>query len=118
MISLFLLSTNLFAADRFGSDAIRNGSKTTLTGVLLKYGNNWAIEVEENRYNIRFGNRQFLNSIGIPLEAGAEVTVYGVLRYNQIAPIIVVLYPEAYSIRHTDGKPFWLENGLEDSAIK
>ena len=110
VLLLMLMSTGLYALDRTPDPAALEGSKTTLTGILVRDANRWTLQSEGTYYEIRFGNRRFLDSIDMPLEDGAEVSIYGTLGDKSITPLIVVMYPEAFFLRHTDGRPLWAAN--------
>ena len=111
VLLLTLVGTGLFALDRATDRAAMEGSKTTLTGTLVSDGNGWALQSEDSVYEILFGNQRFLDSLNIPMAEGAEVSLYGMLEDNTITPLIVVMYPEAYFLRDTDGRPLWAANG-------
>lgn len=113
IISMVLVfgAAALFAHDVTGRDVVGSGELVTIEGTLRYESPEWYLDTEVGSYLLHFGNRSYLESTGITLEEGSEISVEGFAQGNDIAVVSAAADGKTYSFRDKDGVPFWAGRG-------
>jgi hypothetical protein len=109
---LMVLGASLLFADSLtGRDIVEEGIFTTLQGNLISEGTEWYLKTEQGTYQLHFGNRNYLSSIGIELADGVHCTIDGIVSDKDVAVAEATLEGKIYSFRDENGTPLWAGEG-------
>ena len=100
-------SSLLLGSDIPGRKLIEKGSSVTLTGILKFEAQEWYLVDEANRYQLHFGNSEYLLGTGIELKEGEEITVTGFSSGLDIAVMEARIGRHTFRFRDEDGHPLW-----------
>ncbi len=95
------------AADLKGRDIAHMGRKVKPEGVLKPVGDEWVLVSGGKNYDLHFGPREYLASVGIVLKEGHEAVIRGFLYKDDVAVAHVETGGKAAVLRDESGRPTW-----------
>jgi hypothetical protein len=101
----------LFAESFTGRNIVKEGSFTTINGTLRYDGVEWYLTTDDGTYQLHFGNKSYLSSTGIELEAGKNCEVDGIASGKEVVVVSATMNGKSYSFRDENGVPLWAGNG-------
>ena len=111
-VLMFIVAFSSFgigADTGLAGDTAIEGVKKTLVGDLAIENGVLSISTPKGTNTIRTGNRHYSASIGMDLQEGIEIAVFGFLIDSDVIPIVIVAEGEAFFLRDTDGAPLWMK---------
>ena len=107
------------AASQVPRESSETGSEQVvhLSGTLVSADEEWMLDSGEGHFAVHFGNSAFVESTGIELHDGQEVTIRGHLTGDEVAVISCETDSGIYSFRTEEGMPLWAGRGARASEV-
>jgi len=90
-----------------GRDFARLGTMTSLSGTLVRIGDEWGLKAGDNVYEIHMGPGDYRASRGIVLMDGAPVSVTGFAYGADISVATLTTGDNSIVLRDETGRPVW-----------
>ena len=95
-----------------GRDFVRMGSIETMTGHLVRKGNEWELKVGDAQYEIHMGPIEFRYAQGLVLTDGAQAVVTGFVYGTDLSVTTIETGGRSVSLRDASGRPAWAGTGF------